>query len=319
MFKELSAQYERSAAHPEQVWTEDFHYEKQPFLILRTAKAKSAEWRYAFLVNMGSVVDTSGMSKVELPGMPLLDDVRVSKTFGLTAPWLHFPANFTDIELNGTTLEAFKFHPGMFDEKAPGNADFRHLSAHEHFHVVVQGIDPEAKSSWKYDDAGYLDQVPTSRAHDRLLRAELAALDEARGATDPARARAAASDAVRLRLARQSTWPELRKQDGIETIEGTATYFENKINGGDVLRDPSSLIALLDQYGDSIVDRDLYYWTGASVGGALDSLRPGWKDELMASAASRNGPTLFDLLRDATGVTEAPSQEVLDGLVASYS
>lgn len=319
MFAELSAQYDTAAAQPGRVWTDDFHYEDQPFLLLRTTGPKSPGWQYAFLVNMSDVVDTSGMRAVSLPGMPLLDDVRVSKAFGLTEPLLHFPSDFTPVEIGGTSLQAFKFHPEMFDLQAPRNADFRHFSAHEHFHLAVQGVDPEAESSWKYDDGGYLDPVPASREYERLLRAELAALDQAREARDAAAAQAAASDAVRLRLARQATWPELRAQDGIETVEGAATYFEARINGEEVLDDGPSLIAVVDLNGDSILDRDLYYWTGASIGGTLDVLRPAWKSELGATAASGDGPTLFDLLRQATSVTEAPEPSVVDDLVNAYA
>lgn len=319
MLTELSAQYDRAAADPAGVWTADFHYEEQPFLLLRTSKSKSARWQYAFLVNMSDVVDTSGMRRVVLPDMPLLDDVYVSKTFGLTAPLLHLPANFTDLEFDGTSLSAFKFHPAMFDPEAPTNDDFRHFSAHEHFHVAVQGVDPEAEASWKYDDAGYLDDVPSSPEHDRLLRAELAALDQARAAVDESSARSAAADAVRLRLARQEAWPTLRKQDGIETIEGVATYFEAKVNGDDVLVGQQSLVDAVDHFGDSVLGRDLYYWTGASIGGTLDVLRPGWKDELSASGASGAGPTLFDMLRQSTDVAEVPPAGALDALVAAWA
>lgn len=319
MFTELSAQYERSAANPGQVWTDDFHYEDQPFLLLRTRKAQSLDWQYAFLINMSDVVDTSGMRKVSLPNMPLLDDVYVSKTFGLEMPWLHLPANFTDVQFDGTSLEAFKVHAGMFDTEAASNADFRHFSAHEHFHLAVQGIDPEAIASWKYDDGGYLDSVPTSDEHERLLRAELAALDQAREATDASFARAAATDAVRLRLARQDTWPGLVKQDGIETIEGTATYFETKINGDESPTGAFSLVDVMDRFGERILDRDLYYFTGACLGETLDELRPGWKSELNASAASGDGPTLFKMLQETTGVTEAPSQNLINELVNTYS
>jgi len=319
MFTELSAQYERAAADPAQVWTEDFHYEDQPFLLLRTTKAQSIDWKYAFLVNMSDVVDTSSMRRVSLPNMPLLDDVRVSKAFSFTEPWLHLPANFTDAEFNGTPVIAFKFHPGMFNIDGSEEKDFRHFSAHENFHLAVQGIDPTAADSWKYDDAGYLDPVPTSSEHERLLRAELVALDQAREATDVAAARTAAADAVRLRLLRQETWPELSKQDGIETIEGTATYFEAKINGDDALVGAPSLIAVIDHFGDSVLGRDLYYWTGSSIAVTLDTLQPGWKDSLSSSAASGNGPTLFEMLRQATGVMEAPPAIAVDDLVNAYT
>ncbi|MFJ3028256.1 hypothetical protein ACIPEQ_05370 [Curtobacterium sp. NPDC087080] len=318
MFRQLSEEFERARQDPAGMWTEDYHYEEQPFVLLRTSGPWKLDWSYAYLVNMSDRTDVSGMRRVELPGMPLLDDVRVSKRFAFSEPWLHVKSQFGNIEVGGHRVLAFKFHPGMFGDDVPTNADFRHFAAHEHFHVAVQGIEPGDPGYWDYDDGGRLD-VPASPEHRRLLRAEMAAFTAATGTDDPTAVSRAATDAARLRLARYERWPELRQQDGIETVEGTATYFETAVNDDAATSDAPTLLDVFDEYADELVDRDLYYSSGLAVGWVLDVLAPGWRVEL-SERAPTDHPTLFDLLTDALGGRpDVPSAAECDELVARYT
>lgn len=319
-FDQLADVFSASAALPDRLWTSDYRYDRQPLVLLRTDGAKSPLWRYAYLINMSEVVDTSGMQKVSFPDHAALRDVYVSNTFGLATPGLWMPGDFTWLDVGGIEVLGFKFHDGMLGDDPPAGLPFATFAMHEAFHVGKQ-------AGWRYDvdgDPAVFD-FPHTPEHRRLLAAEFAILDRVSTA-DAAEFPQLAADLAAIRAARYQTWPQVKAQDDVEAIEGTATYFERayqRIAAPDSAEAGVTFVDWLESAWDEPVDdsgltRNVYYATGAQLGLLLDRVAPSWKRDIEPSPSGR-GWTPAESLRQATGVTTAPGDAAVAEITARYA
>jgi hypothetical protein len=312
MLDRLSAEFDAAAAHPSELWTADYHYEDQPMALIRDDSGKhfGNTASYAVLVNMSDLVDTSRMAKITVPGAKHLDDVRVSKTYGLTDVGLWLPVEFTSAVIDGREVIQFMYDEHRVDGVEDNGYDFDRYLMHETFHGL------QGEGMWGFSGAGgYVEDYPSSTEQRRLLRAELTALDAARAETDPTKLADLGKQIVQLRLERQARWPQLRKLDDIEAIEGTPTYFTNQYDRIRKQTDYAdrSLVEILDVpdpngYNDSWLTRDIAYDTGSAIGRMLDTLAPGWKVRI-TDGPDRQTP--FAALRTAVGDPDRPSAEQL--------
>ncbi|PJI54011.1 hypothetical protein CTI14_20730 [Methylobacterium radiotolerans] len=323
MLTQLSEQYDVTAAHAADIWTDAYRYEEQPLVLLRADGEKSSFWSHAILVNMSGVTDTSGMTKIDVPGATHLDDVRISRTFGVGEWLLYAPSNFGVIEVSGDDVIAFKYNQAILDTETTTSQGFARFSLHENFHVTKQGIDPEAPGAWPWEAGGTIPDYPHTEAQYELLRVEARIFDRVESETDPQTLATLASDLATLRMARYTTWTALELEIELEAIEGTATYVERAFDRARGLTPVQStftdgLEALIDDPEQQIVlERDYSYFTGAQLGLLLDRIAPDWKTQI-EPAPTGTASTPFATLQRVTGVTTAPDEAQLRTIVDRY-
>lgn len=323
MLRQLSEQYDVTAAHGDAVWTEDYRYEQQPIVLLRTDGEGSPLWSHAFLVNMSEVTDTTGMAKIAVPRATHLDDVRISKTFALGEWTLHLPANFSPIEVDGREVLAFKYHEAMLQTEPTTSDGFQRFSMHENFHVTKQGIDPTTPGAWPWEAGGLIEDYPHTEAQYELLRVEARIFDRVEKETDPETLFVLATDLANVRMARYTTWPTLRLEIDLEAIEGTATYFERSFDRARGLRPEVSTFTdglerfITDPDENAVLERDYSYFTGAQLGLLLDTVAPDWQQSI-EPAPSGEAATPFATLQRVTGVTVAPDETRLREIADRY-
>lgn len=305
MLTQLSEQYDVTAAHAAEIWTDAYRYEEQPLLLLRTDGEKSSLWSHAILVNMSGVTDTSGMTKIDVPGATHLDDVRIV------------------IEVDGDDVLAFKYNQAMLDTETTTSQGFQRFSLHENFHVTKQGIDPEAPGAWPWEAGGTIPDYPHTAAQYELLRVEARIFDRVETETDRQTLATLASDLATVRMARYTTWPTLTLEIELEAIEGTATYVERAFDRARGLTPVQStftdgLEALIDDpEQQNVLERDYSYFTGAQLGLLLDHITPDWKTQI-EPAPTGSASTPFATLQRVTGVTTAPDEAQLRTIVDRY-
>ncbi|MEV8265452.1 hypothetical protein [Microbacterium sp. NPDC077057] len=323
MLTQLSEQYDITATHAAEIWTDAYRYEDQPLVLLRTDGEKSSFWSHAILVNMSGVTDTSGMAKIDVPGASHLDDVRISRTFAVGEWLLYAPSNFAVIDVSDRDVLAFKYNQAMLDTETTTSQGFQRFSLHENFHVTKQGLDPEAPGAWPWGAGGLIPDYPHTEAQYELLRVEARIVDRVETETDPQALAVLASDLATVRMARYTTWPTLKAEIDLEAIEGTATYVERAFDRArgltpvqrtftdgleDLISDPEQQIVL---------ERDYSYFTGAQLGLLLDRIAPDWKTQI-EPAPTGSASTPFATLQRVTGVTTAPDDAELRAIVDRY-
>lgn len=323
MLTQLSEQYDVTAAHAADIWTDAYRYEEQPLVLLRTDGEKSSFWSHAILVNMSGVTDTSGMTKIDVPGATHLDDVRISRTFGVGEWLLYAPSNFGVIQVSGDDVIAFKYNQAILDTETTTSQGFQRFSLHENFHVTKQGLDPDAPGAWPWEAGGPIPDYPHTAAQYELLRVEARIFDKVETETDSQALATLASDLATVRMARYTTWPTLELEIELEAIEGTATYVErafDKARGLTPLKTTftDGLEALIDDPEQQIVlERDYSYFTGAQLGLLLDRIAPDWKTQI-EPAPTGTASTPFATLQRVTDVTTAPDEAQLRTIVDRY-
>ncbi|WP_374460210.1 hypothetical protein [Microbacterium sp.] len=323
MLTQLSEQYDVAAAHAAEIWTDAYRYEDQPLVLLRTDGEKSSFWSHAILVNMSGVTDTSGMTKLDVPGATHLDDVRISRTFAVGDALLYAPSNFGVIEVGGDDVLAFKYNQTMLDTETTTSQGFQRFSLHENFHVTKQGLDPEAPGAWPWVAGGLIPDYPHTEAQYELLRVEARIFDKVETETDPQALATLASDLATVRMARHTTWPTLELEIEVEAIEGTATYVERAFDKARGLTPVQTtftdgLDALIDAPDQqTVLERDYSYFTGAQLGLLLDRIAPDWKTQIEPAPVG-SASTPFATLQRVTGVTTAPDEAQLRTIVDRY-
>ncbi|MEZ7757052.1 hypothetical protein O5Y58_16165 [Microbacterium paraoxydans] len=323
MLTQLSEQYDVTAAHAAEIWTDAYRYEEQPLVLLRTDGEKSSFWSHAILVNMSGVTDTSGMTKIDVPRATHLDDVRISRTFAVGDALLYTPSNFGVIEVDGDDVLAFKYNQAMLDTETTTSQGFQRFSLHENFQVTKQGIDPEAPGAWPWEAGGTIPDYPHTAAQYELLRVEARIFDRVESETDPQTLATLASDLATVRMARYTSWPTLTLEIELEAIEGTATYIERTFDKARGLTPVQStfthgLDALIDDpEQQTVLERDYSYFTGAQLGLLLDQIAPDWKTQI-EPAPTGSASTPFATLQRVTGVTTAPDEAQLRTIVDRY-
>jgi len=320
---QLAEQYEVTAPDPAAIWTASYRYEDQPVVLLHVARTGALDWSYAILVNMSDVVDTSGMAHVTVPDAPLLDDVVVSKRFGVGDWTAHLPGNFSTMQVDGVEVLAMRYTDELLADRPGNGQSFQAFLLHENFHVTVQGVEvaPRSGPLWQFSDGGFLADYPHTDDHRSLLRAELSVLDEMNATTDPIELRSLATDFAVLRQERLARWPQLAPTNDIEAVEGSATYVEKRYDiAGDVAAKPAiSFVEALDTYWDDpeqqrLWTRDLMYSTGAFLELALDRLDVDWKTAVEPAPVG-SSTTPFDSLAAAVGVEGRPDPATLQAVL----
>lgn len=323
MLTQLSEQYDVTAAQAAAIWTDAYRYEEQPLVLLRTDREKSSFWSHAILVNMSGVTDTSGMTKIDVPGATHLDDVRISRTFAVGDALLYAPSNFGVIEVGGDDVLAFKYNQAMLDTETTTSQGFARFSLHENFHVTKQGIDTEAPGAWPWEAGGAIPDYPHTEAQYELLRVEARIFDRVESETDPQALATLASDLATVRMARYTTWPTLELEIELEAIEGTASYMERAFDKARGLTPVQSTFTdgledlIDDPEQQSVLERDYSYFTGAQLGLLLDRIAPDWKTQIEPAPVG-SASTPFATLQRVTGVTTAPDEEHLRTIVDRY-
>lgn len=303
LFAELQQQFETFDAHADQLWDAEYRYDRKPLLLARTDDDGSPVWPYVYLVNMSSLIDTSGYAHLSFPVDGVLADVRVATDVDLQTLQLWMPGDFATLEFAGRRVLAFKYAPAQLAADPDPLSRFATYAMHEAFHINVQ-------SGWRHDGEGVtrVFDAPTGEHLREAFADEFAALDEISTQTDHDALWRLAARLVDDRRREVARYPQVAARDSIETIEGTPRYLERRysdIIGGrvGVLTNrqgaTASFTSVLDwaasAQGDSgIFEYTIWYETGAQLGFLLDRLVPDWKTKL-----DDGRTTMADVLAEA--------------------
>jgi len=140
-----------------------------------------------------------------------------------------------------------------------------------------------------------------------------------------------ARDLLAVRAARYERWPALREQDNTEAIEGTAQYLERRVSevtGGPIgiltsaAGTPATFTDVLSWIEEDpsrrvLLERTVYYETGAQLGSALDVVAPGWKTDIEPLPVGKRH-TPHAALKAALGDPGSPSEAQLAEIQARY-
>jgi hypothetical protein len=327
LFTELTTQYRAFADNPADLWTADYRYDTEPLILIRADSTTSSIWHYVYVINASTITDVSGMQKIDFPGNPLLDDVYATKTLGVASLEYWQPFTFTTTTLGDTPVLAMKYAPDELDGGDDKTLALPTFALHEAFHINVQ-------QDWTYDrgpDGDRIFDYPSDPAQMDLLRTEFRILDALTGKTDRAAVEPIARDLLAIRAARYERWPAVRVQDDTEAIEGTARYLERRVS--DVTGGPigiltnkagasstfTDVMAWIDDDSSrrALLERTIYYETGAQLGYALDVVAPGWKTDIEpAPTGERRTP--HAALIAALGDPGSPSEAQLAEIRARY-
>lgn len=327
VFESLTEQYRAFADNPADLWTVDYRYDTEPLILIRADSTKSSIWHYVYVINASAITDVSGMQKIDFPGNPLLDDVYATKTLGAASLEYWQPLTFTTTTLGDTPVLAMKYAPGELDGGADKTLALPTFALHEAFHI-------NAQQEWTYDrgeDVARILDFPSDEAQMDLLRTEFSILDALTGTTDPDVVRPIARDLLAVRAARYERWPALREQDNTEAIEGTAQYLERRVSevtGGPIgiltsaAGTPATFTDVLgwieeDPSRRVLLERSVYYETGAQLGSALDVVAPGWKTDIEPLPVGKRH-TPHAALKAALGDPGSPSEAQLAEIQARY-
>lgn len=290
LFAELTEQYRAFADRPAELWTAEYRYDTEPLILIRADSTKSSIWHYAYVINASTITDVSSMQKIDFPGNPLLGDVYATKTLGVASLEYWQPFTFTTTTLGDTPVLAMKYAPGELDGGDDKTQAVSSFALHEAFHI-------NAQQDWDYDRGDDGDRIldfPSDDAQMSLLRTEFHILDALTGQTDPDVVTSRARDLLAIRAARYERWPTLRVQDNTEAIEGTALYLQRRMS--DLTGGPIGILTNTEGASSTFTDvlawveqdparrelleRSLYYETGAQLGYALDVVAPDWKTQI---------------------------------------
>ncbi len=327
LFAELTEQYRAFAERPADLWTADYRYDTEPLILIRADSTRSSLWHYAYVINASNITDVSGMQKIDFPGNPLLSDVYAAKTLGTASLEYWQPLAFTTTTLGDTPVLAMKYAPGELDGGDDKTQAVSTFALHEAFHI-------NAQQAWDYDRGPEGDRIfdfPTDDAQMSLLRTEFRILDALTGQTDPSIVASRARDLLAIRAARYERWPALRVQDNTEAIEGTAVYLQRRMSdltGGPIgiltnkAGASSTFTDVLawveeDPSRRELLERSLYYETGAQLGYALDVVAPEWKKQIEPPPAGERR-TPHAALIAALGDPGSPTQAQIADIQARY-
>lgn len=327
LFEQLTEQYRAFAERPADLWTADYRYDKKPLILIRADGATSPLWHYIYVINASGLTDLSGAQKIDFPGNPHLTDVYAVKSLGAASLEYWQPLTFTTTSLGDTPVLAMKYSPESLDGGADKTQAVPTYALHEAFHIYKQ-------RDWTYDRGPGGDRVfdvPTDPAHTDLMRTEFHILDAFTGKTDPAEVSAIGRDLLAVRAVRYERWPAVRVQDNTEAIEGTALYLQRRmsdITGGpnkiltNKAGEPSTFSAVFawieeDASRRGLLERSMYYETGAQLGYALDVIAPEWKTQIEPPPLGERLTPHAALIR-ALGNPGTPSEAQLADIRARY-
>jgi hypothetical protein len=327
VFDKLTEQYRAFADRPADLWTADYRYDTEPLILIRADSNRSSIWHYAYVINASVITDVSGMQKVDFPGNPLLDDVYATKTLGAASLEYWQPLTFTTTTLGDTPILAMKYAPGELDGGDDKTQEVSTFALHEAFHI-------NAQQKWDFDRGPAGDRIfdfPTDDAQMSLLRTEFRILDALTGQTDPTIVASRARDLLAIRAARYERWPALRVQDNTEAIEGTAVYLQRRMSdltGGPIgiltnkMGESSTFTDVLawieqDSSRRGLLERSLYYETGAQLGYVLDVVAPDWKIQIEPPPAGQRRTPHASLIA-ALGDPGTPTHTQIADIQARY-
>jgi hypothetical protein len=207
--------------------------------------------------------------------------------------WTWPPVNFVFDTIGQTHSLFMRYFSGRFDENSGVNP-FKDFLMHEAFHEFRQ------LPNWPH--VHELQSIMNTRQRSvemyQLFMMETAILDAINQETDVDALKLLLVDFITVRNHRYDKWPERKEEMAIETLEGTAQYIEEKYktlpNLGQVKENKQTLAEFFlgEKFTNAIIngdiapvmDKDIYYYTGASLGLAMDALKIDWKKEIEQGA-----------------------------------
>jgi hypothetical protein len=326
-FTLLSKIYKIDRETPDSLWDNTWQFHKKPLILISKRKERSFFYQSIYLINMSAHKDMKNYEKVDLPKEMGLNDVYVTRWYNKNI-LLNFFANFYFLDPNGrfNTFDssptgneyfAFSIFPNQFDANKVSQV-FPYFLPHEAFHLY------QYKHQWQYDKRDKepygedIDNYPHLPEHYELLKKEYQLLDSVafKNIDNLDLLKTIMKEWVSVREQRYAKWPQLKKETNSETIEGTATYIEEKLHQSGIHQYSSILAATDDNTGKylqslyfsnyldfatevnpQVLERKLSYDKGAVLGLILDKLDPKWKEKIGKTDNTGTMPTLYDLIK----------------------
>ena len=315
MFRELDTIYDIFSEQGTIIW-DGYIFHEVPLVLVRTNRETSPFWQYAYLIQYPGAENITLAKKVSFSNEFNFGPVyRVPLFFSGSAPFW-FPSNFGFLFKENSV---YSFYDGTGDyfyfkynnDRFTGDSnkhDFSRFLLHESFHTYAQ-------RDWVYDNPSVQDpfiyQYPTGEEYITKLKEEYVLLDALVQASKddiPALAR----EYIQKREARVKVYPELKKEELIEAIEGTARYVELKFThlqtgtqSFDLYgKQPFSFVTTLDNIikkgsdaPDNALSFKILYATGAALGYVLDKVGVNWKEQIIDSKEKRGKPQ-YQILKE---------------------
>lgn len=273
---------------------------------------------------MSSIIDTSKYKKVSFPSHLNLNDVYVTRWYGIEMIIQWF-INFNFIDIKNRSVLAFSVNPNQLKDNTPFTV-FPYFMPHEAFHEYKQ-----MRDGWLYDNVElgepygeFIENYPHTNEHYTLLRKEYDLLDDAiNQLSNKQQLSETMNKWINIREQRYKKWPNLRHETNSETMEGTAMYVEQKLYEIGIYPIPSwrainkeenpnifkqykfsDVMNMVDKYPNlaSSLERRMSYDKGTALSLILDVLDKNWKNKV---GKTQNGkmPTLYDLVKKSVNIS----------------
>ncbi|QWI72911.1 hypothetical protein ER45_027795 (plasmid) [Bacillus mycoides] len=305
MFQELSTIYKSFQTSSNNLWDENYQFEKKPLILIRSNKDRGLIRKEAYVLNVKNVEDSIFAKEIKMPKSLHLPKVyRLSRfDFRTLSTWI--PVNFGTVTINNNDIFYFKYHPKMLNDPDL-YYDFPSFLLHESFHAYKQ-------KDWVYDIKGGTNNeyYPNKTENYALMGLEFKLLDQAMMEKDSGVIKQYLHDWSILRKYRYKQWPQLVEETNTEAIEGTARYLEyrySKLNGGKLTvlakKDDPYHVTFMEAFNfiangqaesPSFLERDMQYETGAALGLLMDKVNIPWKTAIEDTSTKR-GKTQYETL-----------------------
>lgn len=315
MLSQISEIYGVYSENADEIWNKDYNFKNIPLVLTPVKKDRGIWHRYSYVIATEELSDSIFSKKIKIPNQYEIGNVyRVSALNPkLFSAW--FPVNFTFKDI-GNSHSMFMKYTKEGIEKTDNIRIFKYFLMHEAFHEYYQ------VQNWK--NVNELSSMIFVQTRDieqyQIFMTECGILSRINKEENPKKIKELLLDFIAFREYRYSKWNDMKEEVKVETLEGTATYVEEiykkfeldsdknsiKLVDFETLFEKTFLQNLINQGNiKGIIDKDIYYYTGFSLGFAMDKLNIDWK-----SKVDRN-EMVYDILKSEIDFKENTDLEML--------
>lgn len=285
MLLDLSETHQMYRENKEDIWGSSYDFSKVPLILTPVSRDKGIWHTHSYAVGIPEMGGSIFAEKVIFPDTLRLDTVyRVSGFHPRLWPtWL--PFNFTFASVGNTHSLFMKYSEQNFEENS-GLHEFKYFLMHEAFHEFHQvrlweNVNNMNSSIWGVERSAEMYQY---------FMTELSILDAINQEKNPEILQIILLDFITLRNHRYEHWPFMKQEMTPETLEGTATYIEEKykrllwgddfelsMTFTDFFLGSAFKNAIENGVISGFIDKDIYYSIGANLGLAMDLIGLDWK------------------------------------------
>lgn len=331
---------------PEKIWTYDYDFSQIPIILTPVKKDRGMWHTYSYAINVDNIENSIYAKKVEnLEHLGLKDVYRISSFTPFTL-MEYAPINFLFVQNNKQKVFCFKYNPTSI-ENINNLSGFQYFMIHEAFHEfrqlpVWKNVLPGDEIQRAYDE-GNIQKAEQMRTTISLkgynkeiiqrIICENLILDKALKSHNEKEIKNYMTDWAKLRLYRNKKYPITIEENKVETLEGSAHYIEKSYerslgkdyeyalssqNNKYMFKDLFTNEKIVDNmiksgYIYSLLSKNLYYYTGATLGLICDKLHINWKTPV------ENSEYLADVIISKLNIDHKQiTEEQIDKILKAY-